>query len=275
MVQVDSKALKRAELVSFVQAKYPTHLALNLDILQPIKVLNLMIQQEIHDPVVQLRHIRNFTWSMTKHGALFQESIDKTTSHFTNFTKFQKDVLNEEGVNKYQVIKLLNFDVSSESINNSYDDIIKSLTSSSSKRFANLHSHPVFKNINILDCSRWPSEKESLSNYGKSEMSKLVDHFSELLTKNGCDIDKIIPEWDLLKLEVSSVFSGCKKMKYLEVWEKVFNSDYNYTGSYKNILHIVELLLITPTINAKLEQMFSWMNRIKMDWRNHLSRERL
>ena len=100
-------------------------------------------------------------------------------------------------------------------------------------------------------------------------MNELVDHFSELLTKNGCDIDKIIPEWDLLKLEVSSVFSGCKKMKYLEVWENVFNSDYK--DSCKHVLHTVELLLITSTTNAKLKQMFSQMNRIKVDWQNSLS----
>ena len=109
-------------------------------------------------------------------------------------------LLSEEGVNKYQGIKLLYYDVNSKSIKNSFDDIIKSFASNNSKWFANLQSHPVFKNINILDCSRWPSEKENLSSYGESEMNELVDHFSELLTKNGCDIDKIIPEWDLLKL---------------------------------------------------------------------------
>ena len=37
-------------------------------------------------------------------------------------------------------------------------------------------------------------------------MNELVDCFSEPLMKNGCDIDKIIPEWDLLKLEVSCFF---------------------------------------------------------------------
>ena len=110
------------------------------------------------------------------------------------------------GVNKYQGIKLLNYDVSSESIKNSYNDIIKSLTDNNSKWFANLQLHLVFKNINILDCSRWLSEKENLLSCGESEVNELVDHFSELLMKNGCDIDKIIPEWDLLKLEVNSVF---------------------------------------------------------------------
>ena len=47
MAQTDSQALKRAELVGFAkkwaQAKYPIHLALYLDILQPIKVLSLVM----------------------------------------------------------------------------------------------------------------------------------------------------------------------------------------------------------------------------------------
>ena len=69
------------------------------------------MQQEIHNPLVQLRHIRDFPWSMTKLGALLQESINKTTTSLVNFTKFQKDVVSEEGVNMYQGIKLLNYDV--------------------------------------------------------------------------------------------------------------------------------------------------------------------
>ena len=254
LAQTDSQALKRAKLVGFarkwVQAKYPIHLALYLDILQPIKVLSLVMQQEIHDPVVQLKHIRDFTWSMTKLSALLQESIEKTTTHLTNFMKFQKEVTFKEGAYIYQNIKLLNYDVSNDSIIRSYDDIIKLLTDSTSKRFANLQSHPVFKNINILDCSRWPNETESLSSYGEKEINKLVKHFSELLLKNSCCIDDVISEWDLLKLEVHSIFTECKTLKYLEIWQ-VFNSDYK--DRCKSILHIIKLLLITPTTNAKLE----------------------
>ena len=41
------------------------------------------------------------------------------------------------------------------------------------------------------------------------------------------------------------------------------------------ILHVIKLLLITPFTNAKLEQMFSTMNRVKTDFCNRLSRERL
>lgn len=59
--------------------------------------------------------------------ALLQESINKTTTRLTNFTKIQKDVICEEGVYTYQDIKLLNYDASNETIKRSYDDIIKSL----------------------------------------------------------------------------------------------------------------------------------------------------
>ena len=107
---------------------------------------------------------------MTKLGALLQESINKTITLLTNFMKFQEDVLSEERVNKYQGIKLLNYDINSKRIKNSFD-IIKLLSDNNSKPFPNLQSHPVFKKINILDCSRWPSEKENLSSYGESEMS--------------------------------------------------------------------------------------------------------
>ena len=41
-----------------------------------------------------------------------------------------------------------------------------------------------------------------------------------------------------------------------------------------DVLHVIELLLITPFTNAKLEQMFSTMNRVKTYFRNRC-RERL
>ena len=275
--QTDSQALKRAELVGFskrwVQAKYPIHLAIYLDILQPIKVLSLTMQQEIHDPVIQLKHIREFNWSMGKLQGLLNQSIDGNTIRLTNYTKFLKDVVHEDGEHKYQGIKLLNFDASNERIKNSYSEIIDSLTSAMSNRFENLQSHPVFKNIHILDCSRWPKDDANLSEFGESQIKELSAHFSALLQDNGCDLDKILPEWDLLKLEISQLMSGMCTVKYLDVWEQLFTSQFKKL--YGNALHVIELLLITPTTNAKLERMFSRMNRVKNDWRNRLSRERL
>ena len=153
----------------------------------------------------------------------------------------------------------MNYDVSCESIKNSYDDIIKSLTNNNSKWFANLQLHLVFKNINILDCSWWPSEKENLSSYGESEMNELVGHFSKLLTKNGCDIDKSIPEWDLLKVKVTSVFSGYKK-KYLEVGRRHLIPTTKIHGKF----HII----LSRPLHHPLQNFFSfgpWLDTLKLE----------
>ena len=69
------------------------------------------------------------------------------------------------------------------------------------------------------------------------------------------------------------MISSWEKIDYLEVWRKIFTS--TDKESYQNVLHIIELLPITPTTNAKLERNFSRMNCVKTDWCNHLSRERL
>ena len=46
-------------------------------------------------------------------------------------------------------------------------------------------------------------------------------------------------------------------------------------ASCSNVLHIIEFLLITPFTNAKLERIFSQLNRIKTDYCNHLGQEQL
>ena len=105
-----------------------------------------------------------------------------------------------------------------------------------------------------------------MSVYGEKEIDALFKHFSPLLSNDGCNVDKIMAEWDLLKLEVNTLISGWCAIKYLDVWQRLFTS----TGreSNENVLHLIELLLIMPTTNAKLERMFSRMNQVKNDWRN-------
>jgi hypothetical protein len=242
--QTDSQALKRAELEGFfkkwLQAKYPLHLAIYLDILQPVKVFSLAMQQESHDPALQVKHINEFGWTMLKLNALLTESIDKNTSRLTNYTKFLKEVKCADGSYEYQEIKLLNFDGSSERINKSYSDVISCLTAKMNERFEDLQTHPVFKGMSILDCSRWPRDDLNLFVYGEKEIDALSKHFSSLLSNNGCDIDKIMTEWDLLKLEVNMLIFGCCSIEYLDVWQQVFTLPDR--KSFENVLHIIELL---------------------------------
>ena len=68
---------------------------------------------------------------------------------------------------------------------------------------------------------------------------------------------------------------GCAtKLNYLDVWQKLLVHE-SVKSQCSDVLHVIELFLITPFANAKLEQMLSRMNRVKTDFCNRLSRERL
>ena len=67
-----------------------------------------------------------------------------------------------------------------------------------------------------------------------------------------------------LKTYVTPIRNNSPKVTYLEIWKHVFSSE-NIIKECKNVIHIFEILLITPFSNAKLERMFSRMLRVKND----------
>ena len=101
-------------------------------------------------------------------------------------------------------------------------------------------------------------------------MTELIEHFMPLLENNSCEVAEISAEWDTLKNRLRPLFHS----SYLDVWSGVFTSS-EFQEDCANVLHIIELLLITPFSNAKLERMFSTMGRVKTDWHNRLGRDRL
>ena len=69
------------------------------------------------------------------------------------------------------------------------------------RRYANMETDPVVsKSGVVLNCQLWPRHDSSaLTDHGNSEILSLAEHFSETLKKNGCDVDKLLPEWVKLK----------------------------------------------------------------------------
>ena len=108
--QTDSQALKLSEIEGFVKkwqnAKFPLHMAMYLDVLTPLKVLSISMQQEKHDPVYMLRNVQQFNWSMAKLQLLVENSFDGTSKKLTNYTKFLSSVEEKDGKFVYQGIEL-------------------------------------------------------------------------------------------------------------------------------------------------------------------------
>ena len=65
-----------------------------------------------------------------------------------------------------------------------------------------------------------------------------------------------------------------QEVNYLEIWSKV-STNISLKDECADVLHVINLLLITPLADAKVERMFSRMKRVKSDWRNKLRGDRL
>ena len=104
-------------------------------------------------------------------------------------------------------------------------------------------------------------------------MKEISSHFQELLSKNNREVDNIMTEWITLKTRMLPLVMNNKCVKYLGVCSKVFTSE-TIKEECKNILYIFEIMLIVHFTNAKVERIFSKMNRVKTDLQNRLSRTR-
>ena len=140
LAQTDSQALKRAELVGWAKklmdAKYPIHLAVYLDVLIPLRVLSLSFQKGKHDPLSVILLITEFSWSMAKLKILIDQSLDDSSQRLTHYIKLLKDMeLTENGYHMYQDFPLNRFDQAKSLVKQSYDEVIICLALSMEQRF--------------------------------------------------------------------------------------------------------------------------------------------
>ena len=213
---------------------------------------------------------------MVKLHALIDKSLNEPASRLTHYKRLLAEL--ETGENDetvYQGISLTGFNVANNDVPNKYAETITQIVSSLDKRFQDLQASGVFTHIiSILDIQLWPKESDGDISFGDGAVSDLLNLFKNLLDKNGCDVDKAVTEWDTLKTFVQPLVSSNKEITYLEVWKRVLTND-SIKAECENILHLIEILLIIPFTNAKVERMFSCMNRVKSDWRNRLNRDTL
>lgn len=74
-------------------------------------------------------------------------------------------------------------------------------------------------------------------------------------------------EWHSLVQHVKLYFSP-STLPYLRVWRRVFDSQRK--SEWCRVLLVIELLFSIPISNAKVERLFSLMNRVKVDSRASL-----
>ena len=164
-----------------------SNMAVYLDILSPIHRTSLAMQQEIHDPVKVIKQIKEFMWTMAKLVILSVEAMENANI-LTNFRKFWKVTVNEEGKHLYQNVHLKLYNCTFNAIKTHYKEIVLRICSRVKKCFAGIQESPIFKNIEVLlDTKSWPIDKDS-SNFGDNAVKEISSHFQELLSKNNCEV---------------------------------------------------------------------------------------
>ena len=107
------------------------------------------------------------------------------------------------------------------------------------------------------------------THFRSDEVARLVTWFRPVLESGGCRVEAVPKEWVSLKVMVKTQFQD---MAYSRLWPTMLTKE-SYKSDYKNVLHLVELLLVLPISSAQCERAFSSQNRIKSAKRSFLETE--
>ena len=121
----------------------------------------------------------------------------------------------------------------------------------------------------LFNHDAWPDTSGSLMSYGQQEIAYLVEWFGPILQRNGCEIESVAGEWRQLKLTIFNQFMN-KSLSGL--WSLLLTKE-PYCTEFKNVLHLVEIMIALPISTAQCERGFSAQGRIKTAARTRLNPE--
>lgn len=136
-----------------------------------------------------------------------------------------------------------------------------------SSKTPNYGPKQVVRDLLIFNVDAWPTRSSELMEYGSEELKRLSNWFEVVLEKAGCNTQNINDQWVSLKIQVNSQF---RKLDYANLWQTLLTK-VPYKEDFKDVLHLVEILLVLPISAAQCERAVSSQNRIKSSTRASLS----
>jgi hypothetical protein len=103
--------------------------------------------------------------------------------------------------------------------------------------------------------------------YGADEIDFLSTFFADKISAQGSDLSLIPSQWRAMKMLISMEM---RHMDFNTVWATMLGNE-PYKSEFKDILHLVQIMLVIPISGAECERIISAQNRIKTDERSCLS----
>lgn len=131
------------------------------------------------------------------------------------------------------------------------------------QRFTGFIKSDIIRAMKILDSANW--NKKDIDQYGIEELTVLTEHFGPVMSKNGCNLEELSGEWLKLKRDV---VANHFELKFYELWETIISRK---RERYRNMVHLIKIVLAIPVSSAHVERLFSTVKRTLGDWRLSLS----
>ena len=163
--QTDSQCSRWEQLHGYLKqqrnATIPISIAIYIDVLSPLGRLWLSFQQELHGPVKAIGRVQEFMWTMAKLKLLLDKSLDQDETIMTHYKNLMSKIKKKNYKGKiyyYQEIKLRSYQ--NVNVQNTFSDIISSISNCMSVCFASLEDSVLFENlVKLLDLKRGHQKK--------------------------------------------------------------------------------------------------------------------
>ena len=117
-------------------------------------------------------------------------------------------------------------------------------------------STKVVSDMLVFNIDSWPTRPGDLLDFRSEEIMLLARRFQPILERAGCKISAIQDQWISLKVMVNGQF---RKLDYGSLWEMLL-AKVPYTDDFKDVLHLVELVLVLPISAAQCKRAVSAQN---------------
>ena len=139
-------------------------------------------------------------------------------------------------------------------MNSHYCKAIVSISDNIESRFEDIKQSPIFQSMVLqVETQTWPTG--NVNEFGDKDIIKITNHFRDLLSKNGRNLNVINEEWQVLKTFMVPLINNNKNSTYLELSKRVF-LNIETKKECCNVLHIFKSFLVIPFTNAKLRECF-------------------
>ena len=143
---------------------------------------------------------------------------------------------------------------------NEFAMILAELERGLTQRLESIVENPLYESISVFLDSR-NYQYQSIDDV-YSHVKNISERFKAILIPNGCELHILKVDFDIMFDYISKFL---KNVKPNDCWSAIFHQ--RDALSVINLLHVIEISLVTPLANAESERVFSFL------WRN-FSKER-